>query len=186
MCPYCSILTVNRDIGLCAVMLPAVLHRSEHGFAPQHLGANEILLWFVIKSLWLNVHYSLSGSVQTLALLFWGWSAQHSQVTVFIWLLVQVLRMMKGDLKGTGEEYLLCCFRGSHCCLASALPDSSCLISLSLSFLSYACKVTPLDRHLVWFLLLFQGCPFSCTAWSSWGNEPRGWKIDPLAEFMQG
>lgn len=46
------------------MMLPAVLHSSEHGFAPQHLGANEILLWFVIKSLGLNMRYSLSTSVQ--------------------------------------------------------------------------------------------------------------------------
>lgn len=70
MCPYCSMLTVNRHIGPCAVMLPAVLHRSEHGFALQHLGTNEILLWFVIKSLGLNMHYSLSTPVQRLALLF--------------------------------------------------------------------------------------------------------------------
>lgn len=70
-------------------------------------------------------------------------------MTVFILLLMQVLGMMKGDPKGTGEEYLLRCFRGSHCFLASALSDSSCLISLSLSFLTNACKVVPLDRHLV-------------------------------------
>lgn len=90
---------------------------------------------------------------------------------------MQVLGMMKGDPKGTGEEYLLRCFRGSHCFLASALSDSSCLISLSLSFLTNSCKVVPLDRHLVWFVLLFQGCPFSCTAWSSWGSKPRGKSI---------
>lgn len=57
------------------MMLPAVLHRSEHGFMLQQLEANEILLWFAIKSLGLNMHYSLYTYVQRLSLLFWGWSA---------------------------------------------------------------------------------------------------------------